>query len=310
MNIPYKFAIGFQEGICPLSCNKCAAFSKNARKEKIVGKMNLDLAKRLIDEISEIGGNYIQPSIYTEPFANKDFKKIIDYCNKKNIGMSIITNGILINDDWIDFIINNMKENYTISFSLDAVTQQTYEKVRSVRVGKQYDIKKLEETIYELLRRKGKYPRIGVNFTIEKDNQEEADLFLEKWKGIVDAVRINTCIDHNKKIPEEYKKNITKYVPCNKCFDVMVIDFNGDVRVCQVDAFGDSYMGNVFEEGILNVWNGNKLEELRKRHIDNKFLESDFCYGCEAGKLVIEEEIETSTYLIKRGSHLTYYNKK
>lgn len=38
MKIPYKFAVGFQEGICPLSCNKCAAFSKNATRKKNQGK--------------------------------------------------------------------------------------------------------------------------------------------------------------------------------------------------------------------------------------------------------------------------------
>lgn len=133
---PRKIAIGFQEGTCPLKCKKCFAFGKNAPYKKEIGKMSIDNARRLIDEIStfEIRPN-IQPHIFTEPFANKDLMDIIQYCNQKRegkagLGMSIITNGILIDDEWEEFILSELDENYTISFSLDAVTQSTYEKVR------------------------------------------------------------------------------------------------------------------------------------------------------------------------------------
>lgn len=314
MNIPYKFAIGFQEGTCPLSCNKCAAFGKFAKRRKEVGKMKLDVAKNLIDEIALIGGNYIQPSIYTEPFANHDLKEIIKYCNQKSIGMSIITNGILIDEEWESFILEHMSNNYTISFSLDAVTQDTYTKVRGTGDSERsYDLEKIEKTIKSLInKRVGKFPRIGVNFVLEEDNEEEVELFFNKWKDIADAIRINICVDTSRKLPEKFKREQTleEYKHCNYPFNVMTIDYNGDVRVCQSDAFGDSYLGNVFTEGILNVWNGQKMNDLRKRHKENKLEETEFCYGCDFGKEILEEVEETEEFFIKKGAYMSFYNRK
>lgn len=307
---PAKIAIGFQEGTCPLKCNKCFAFGKNGKKE--VGKMSLQNAKGLIDEILEFETlPKIQPHIFTEPFANNDLKEIIVYCNERSkgkLGMSIITNGILVDDEWEKFILSELNENYTISFSLDAVTQNTYEKVRG-----NFNLADIENRIISILsKRKGKTPRISVNSVVEHENESEMKEFLEKWKYIVDAVRITVCLDDNRKIPIAYRSNIKNiYVPCSKMFDVMTIDYNGEVRCCQVDAFGDSCLGNVFTEGILNVWNGISMNNLRQKQNNNLLEKADFCYGCEFKYIEdLHEVYETEDFLIKKGSCAAFFNRK
>lgn len=228
--------------------------------------------------------------------------------------MSIITNGILIDEEWEGFILEHMINNYTISFSLDAATQDTYKKVRGTGDSKRsYDLEKIEKTIKSLInKRTGKFPRIGVSFGLEEDNEKELELFFDKWKDIVDVIRIDTCVDTSRKLPEKFKKEqaLDKYQPCNYPFQVMTIDYNGDVRVCQADAFGDSYLGNVFAEGVLNVWNGEKMNDLRKRHRENKLLKTEFCYDCDFGKEILEETEETEEFFIKKGTYMSYYNRK
>ena len=133
--IPDKINIGFQEGSCPLACKKCFAFSQLAGRKKQVRKMPMDKAKRLIDEIAEIDEENrpdIQPYIYAEPFANADLKEIVLYSFSRGVKMTFLTNGILFNDEWIDFFTKELKHPTTISFSLDAVTQETFEKVRGM----------------------------------------------------------------------------------------------------------------------------------------------------------------------------------
>lgn len=49
-------------------------------------------------------------------------------------------------------------------------------------------------------------PRVSVNYTYEEDNYEEKDIFLERWKNKVDAVRINVALDSHRKIPDIYRK--------------------------------------------------------------------------------------------------------
>lgn len=306
--IPRKIAIGFQEGACPLKCKKCWAFGKG--KENHVRKMALDDAKKLIDEISVFAAGTsisIQPHVQAEPFANSDFMEIVEYCKFRDIRMHIVTNGILINEKWKKYITEELNERFQISFSLDAVTQETYEKVRG-----NYSLSQLEYAIrYILENRKCKELRTIVNYVEEEDNEKETAAFLDKWKDLADAVSIGTCLDSERKIPEKYRKG--EYHPgvvCEKPFDTMTIDWNGDVRICQFDAFGESNLGNVFQEGVLGAWNNAKMEEVRKRHKGNMIGKEEFCYGCEGKYLYNLQRKETEHYIINEGSNMVWYNHK
>lgn len=309
MKYPRKVAIGFQEGTCPLHCPKCFAFSAKSERKKEVRKMSLDQAKWLIDEIADWEQKpFIQPHIFTEPFANKDLKEIIRYCHEKNIFVSIITNGILIDDDWMQFIISELSRKDTVSFSLDAVTQETYEKVRG-----NYDLLEIENKIqYMLQQRKDKCgARISVNYTLEKENFDETKAFVEKWKYKADAVRVTVAIDSNKKIPELFrKKGIENVTECSFLDEVMTIDSDGHVRVCQYDAFGDSDFGNVFEKGIMNIWEGDDMNQFRIRQKEGKMTSDDYCYLCEGACSTKLERKEIGDFIINEAVYTIYYNRR
>lgn len=311
MKLPRKIAIGFQEGICPLRCNKCPAFGKNISKQKKVCKMPLEKIKILIDEIAVMEVvPLIQPCIYAEPLANPDLPLIIQYCNERNIAMSIITNGILMDDQWIDFLVKNTNSKYTISFSLDAVTQETYERVR----GK-YELARIEKQIRKLIeKRADSGPRVTVNFTVEEDNDKETLAFLEKWKYEADGVRATVGVDAQRRIPTKYHKGIYNSENVNKrcgyLDEVMVIDADGHVRSCSFDAFGDTDFGNVFETGILSIWNSEKMITYREVQAQGAVLQGSFCAGCEAGSGAMERSRITDKFVINEGACAVYYNLK
>lgn len=311
MQYPKKIQIGFQEGTCPLRCKKCPGFGEHAKGVKEVRKMSLEKAKKLVDEIARIKDvPIIQPHIVTEPFANEDLKEIISYCSSKNISLSIITNGILLDTNWMDLLINSLDRTSTISFSLDAVTQKTYEKVRG-----NYDLAELEKKIAYLMEKRGdKGPRISVNYVYEQDNYEEKDDFLNKWKYKVDAVHIGVVLDEKGGVPDCYRKGdiIKKNILCPFLQTVMAIDSGGEVRVCSRDAFGKTCLGNVFEEGVLSVWNGAKRKIFLQEYEQNLLSQDDFCYGCEWGHSLynFDRTEETEDFVIKIADYAVYYNRK
>lgn len=314
-NIPDKINIGFQEGVCPLACKKCFAFSPSAKRKKQMRKMPMDRAKMLIDEISEIDKANrpdIQPYIFAEPFANKDLKELILYSFSKDVKMTFLTNGILFTDEWIDFFVSKLSNPTTISFSLDAVTQETFEKVRG-----NYSLERIEKQIMRILqKRKSNDLRIGVSFTIEDDNVQEVDSFFDKWKFVADAVRFSLCVDENKTIIDHFNLpfEFTKNEPEKGCAfisEVMYIDSGGEVRACGWDAFGDSYLGNVFDEGILNVWNGPAMNSLRERIRDGRLTKNDFCYGCHSLSHHGDyHRYEEADFVIVKNSGMIYFNHK
>lgn len=309
MKYPRKVAIGFQEGTCPLHCPKCFAFNGKSGRKKEVHKMPLDKAKWLINEIAEWEQKpVIQPHIFTEPFANKDLKEIVKYCHEKDVFVSIITNGILLDDDWIQFILSELGRKDTISFSLDAVKQGTYEKVR----GK-YDLLEIEKKIqYMLGQRTDRVgPRLTVNYTLEKENVDETKAFIEKWKYTADAVRVTVAIDGNKRIPEMFrKKEVENVSECSFLDEVMTIDSDGHVRVCQYDAFGDSDFGNVFEKGIMGIWSGNDMNQFRIRQKKGEMTPDDYCYRCEGTCSTKLKCREMGDFIINEAAYTIYYNRR
>ncbi len=94
--------------------------------------------------------------------------------------------------------------------------------------------------------------------------------------------------------------------------DAIAIDSEGELRACPIDALGVTYLGNVFEKGILTVWNGEEIERLRQRHRENKLLPEEFCYGCEWGYSIYDfrEIEETEDYILKTADYAVYYNRK
>lgn len=304
---PRKYQIGFQEGSCPLKCKKCLAFGPDRMKDKKYAKMPNDLAFSLIDDIAVNGGGFVQPHIYTEPFANHDLKDIITYCYKKDIEMGIITNGILFDDEW-EYFFNDLNENITISFSLDAFTQQTYEIVRG-----NYKLAEIENRIEHFVNnRKSKNIRISVSFVRDEYNYKEADNFLEKWKYIVDAVRIGECYGNDKKLINNIQNE--KHAHIKKCFsleEIMIIDTNGDVRVCCMDVFGDTYLGNVFHNSVLDIWNGDRISDLRLKIETGQLSKTDFCYGCEMKCFLGGYSRENiGEFEVVSNGYNTYYNQR
>jgi hypothetical protein len=89
----------------------------------------------------------------------------------------------------------------------------------------------------------------------------------------------------------------------------MNIDFNGDVRMCCIDGYRETNLGNVFEEGVLDVWNGEKFRILRRGHEGDGVLDT-FCEGCDqwAGFNIINEYKEDGL-LIRQTAHSTYLNR-
>src|SRR5947209_5202704 len=96
------------------------------------------------------------------------------------------TNGLTLTDDLSRFFVDLQVDS--IMFSLDSVTKETLLKVRGVD-----KLEKIESNVFRLMRVRGdsEYPRVGVSFTIQQQNQHELDAFVKRWVGVVDVVR--TC---------------------------------------------------------------------------------------------------------------------
>lgn len=111
------------------------------------------------------------------------YKDLISYLKSLNTqdfkNIEFFTNGNLLNDDHLEELKNISIQtgiNYVFSYSVDAITKETYEKIR---IGG--DFNKLLQNIKKTISLFSK-SNIFLIFTIKKPNREEAKLYRQFYK--------------------------------------------------------------------------------------------------------------------------------
>lgn len=191
----------------------------------------------------------INPCRFSEPFLQKNIRQYYRLIKQKGLPLVISTNGLLLTRELTRFLVEIKLD--AISFSIDALTDETMKKVRGVAV-----IDRINQNVLMMLETRGNldYPRIGVSFVLSDENEHEKEDFINYWLQHVDVVRINPQFDEKSRV-----KNMIipeKRVPCYTIYCKMVIDFKGDVLICTGDTFAKIKVGNVFKDGIYKVWHG------------------------------------------------------
>ncbi|NVO09719.1 MAG: radical SAM protein [Bacteroidales bacterium] len=113
---------------CNLQCSYCflkdlVLVDKNTEKDLIP---NVDLPiDETLKKLSnyEIGGMYICGG---EPFAYPELRSLLDWLIARADNIYISTNGLLINDDWINYLVEN---DITLLLSLKDSSEATYNRL-------------------------------------------------------------------------------------------------------------------------------------------------------------------------------------
>jgi radical SAM protein with 4Fe4S-binding SPASM domain len=285
--------------ICNLKCPVC---------ETGAGILNRPDANMTLDEFKVIA-NKIAPSTNTlmfyfmgEPFLNKHSYEMISY--GKSLGIPFITtctNGDAVNPGRI--VECGLDE---VSFQIGGMTQETHETYR-VNSNLSRVLENLRETIR--IKRERKSPlRVSVGFILMKHNEHQVEDFKQMVReiGADDANVIDACVrdmEQGRKFLttdttnwyydlESFRKGLLrpKILPKNECpwiYYSMSIYVNGDVVPCCRDTTGKFVMGNLFTQGLEEVWNGEPFQAYRSKLHTNQAEISicRLCSGYDVSKL-------------------------
>jgi MoaA/NifB/PqqE/SkfB family radical SAM enzyme len=232
-------------------------------------------------------------------------KFLIAESKKRGFPVSMHTNGLTLTDEMVEFLIDSKVD--FVSVSIDAFSPEVFQDMRS---SQKYDF--VKDAVFRLLDKRGDsvVSRIGVSFSEEEENVSQKDEFVKYWIQYVDVVKVNYSYSVDKKILDFDVGMTGSKVPCREIYDQMIIGYDGSVRLCCLDGFGETNLGNVFDEGILNVWNGEKFSKIRKMHENDDLGSFPFCEGCvmREGFNMTEDKIEDNV-LIRTSGFITFYNR-
>jgi radical SAM protein with 4Fe4S-binding SPASM domain len=75
----------------------------------------------------------------------------------------------------------------------------------------------------------------------------------------------------NTKYPERFALSKEDWPICNTPWDVVGIRWNGDVVSCIYDYDNRYVIGNVGEESLWDIWNGDRMQAFRQAQVSHEF---------------------------------------
>ncbi|WP_440929847.1 radical SAM/SPASM domain-containing protein [Candidatus Pelagibacter sp.] len=273
---------------CNYKCPHCIIAYKDEVEGYYEGKnLNFEDYKKIVDEGSDYNCPSISPQGNNEPFLIKDLHKYINYAYKKGfIDIMLNNNGSAITPKRAQQVLDSGLTR--IRFSLDALSAESYPKVRVGAIPLE-KVKKNIETFLNL-KEQGNYklPVTGVSFVKMKHNEHELDDFINYWRDRVDMVSIQTFTPPTTNV-EKYEKfyasdQLIESEPISefKCVQPFqrVVICNETIYPCCVNFNKDLSIGKLGQDTIYSAWHSKKMNDLRNLHRQGKFYLDKTCTEC------------------------------
>lgn len=287
---------------CNLRCPMCPVWGSedNEAIDSVKGVMDLDASRRILDEMMA-AKPLIQPNMYGEPLLAPKLRERLKDMKARGMTVAMNTNGLTLDDELAQLMVDLRVDS--VFFSIDAVSRGALKRIRGID-----KVEKIEAAVFRMLAARGdrEKPRVGVSFTLQDANQEEEQEFVERWSAVVDCVRVGLIFENGTFpgmiVPE-------KRTPCPALYNTMPVHNDGQVTVCCLDGFKATNLGNVFEQGVKEVWQGEEFAKVRYFHETGQWDKVPFCKGCNGwAQHDFAEEVRDGL-LIRRSPEFTYYNR-
>jgi len=294
---------------CNLKCLHCGSSAGKARDDELTTEEALKLVKDLAElgtsEVCLMGG---------EPLLRKDWYVIAKEVRDLGMKLSIISNGVLVNEDVISKLVK--LEPHAVSTSLDGATAKTHDSIRGVPGS--FD----KVMNYLSLSREADLPTSAIT-TVNKLNYKELpaikDLFFDRfiaWQIQVGApigrfpknlvlseeefYSVGLFIAHLKQKYSSREMPVIgahcfgyhsgcipplsiypDWIGCQAGVSIISIQSNGGIKGCL--STSDEYIeGNIRERSVIDIWNDpNAFPYNRKFKKENL---GEFCKDCKYGE--------------------------
>ena len=152
---------------CNLRCKMCKAHLQKTPYGKIqkTDLKILNILFKYAEDVEWQGG---------EPFSYKYFKYFIDLANKNKLKQSIISNGLLLNDEYIKKIVDY---NIELTLSIDSVYEKIYENIRFG--GKFKLLLKNKEKLCSYRKLKNSNAKLKLNAVLSRWNYKNENNFID-----------------------------------------------------------------------------------------------------------------------------------
>jgi radical SAM protein with 4Fe4S-binding SPASM domain len=269
---------------CNSHCPKCVHGHDDLRADYGYKEyLPFETFKRLVDECDEHGCPSVGMSQTNEPLLDPDLMDRISYVSsKKNImDIHLNTNASLLTEELSKRILDTSVTR--LCFSIDALTEATYNKVRRGLNFKQV-IQNIE-TFLALREKRGQaIPTVRVSFLLQEDNEHELDAFKEYWVDKVDYVSVQRYVPISPF--NDDRSHAIGLAPthgeqhCSYTYESLFVHGDGTVVPCAAHRARHISVGNINKNSLYEIWHSDGLNELRQAIKSGNLENTRLCSTC------------------------------
>jgi radical SAM protein with 4Fe4S-binding SPASM domain len=284
---------------CPFRCVMCPRTDQMTRSE---GHMSGDLFRKIIDELAAIHPNYAQTQHpiwlhhFGESLTHPDFAEFILYAKSRNIPTAMSINPLMLNDRIATQLLQAAP--HSLYVSLDGHDDESFEKIRGIprayEKSRQRLLRFLEGKVHMGVKTHITLSVIDFVLNGQRGDKQRAELE-GYWRGVAgidqfmwkpydtfsgDSEPINALGSPSEAVNiARHYKDIFK-VTCDFPWRRMVIAWTGDVVPCCHDYDVKLSLGNVRDQSLASIWNGEKMLALRQEFMSGR-VSNPVCRDCE-----------------------------
>ncbi len=295
---------------CGMDCIMCP----RKYMERKIGFIDIKLFKKIVRQLKY--NSIIVLHHFGDPLLHPKIGELIKICKKYGIKTSFSTNPSNLTDKNIKNILDDGLDYLHIS--LDGATKETYEKIRRGRADYEVALKNINNFLEEKNRRKSKKPITTIAIIRMKETKMEIAKFKKQWKNkrgieIVDVKEFITwdgSMEDITSLTDEFSHKVKRkeYYPCFWPWSKLTVLWDGRVVPCCFDYDAKVVLGDFNKQTLKEIWNGEKMKELREYHLKNSFPKGHLCEICKEREGFPPSKIYPLNILLrKRLKFLTYF---
>jgi len=241
-----------------------------------LGYMDVEVFKKLVDEISTYPIAFLRIIGRGEPSLHPELKQMMEYLKNKQIKVEFCTNGVLFEKYSMSEILDWNID--LLDISVDGVDKNSYNKIR--RNG-DYDSLKNNIALFYNTRNslKKKTPKISIrNVIFPGIGRKLIEEFRNKWLTISDFVIFNRLTPICNSVPKFDKISRCK----GDIFFSAYIRWDGRIAKCPHQGIyeDEEYLGDLHKHELQHIWKNKQVQDHRLLHYNLDFKTINVCMNC------------------------------